>query len=170
VATGKTILQSSDDGATWHIPWTADANVIAICSDPAEPKNIYLATSASVNTPGKVFHCSLPADDKQPWRPDELTGDIPGVIKNFNILSRGPAKWPYLFASLRNQDPYMAGGPGLYQGIVGKFKKAHWQILGNGLPDSEIRDIQVIPLNPGSGKVFVATYGRGAWEFDLTND
>jgi hypothetical protein len=170
VATGQTILVSPDDGATWHIPLTADANVVAICSDPASPNSIYLATSSN-SVPGKVFHCSLPADAAQPWTPDDFTGDIPGVVTNLNILSRGTGKWPYLFASLKNQDPLRGiGGPGLYQGIVTgkKTKTAHWKIFGDGLPDSDIRDIQVIPINPGTGKILVATFGRGAWQMEVT--
>lgn len=51
-----------------------------------------------------------------------------------------------------------------WTGVYHKYKGQPWQPLGSGLPSVYISDME---YHPGTGKLRVATFGRGVWEIDL---
>jgi hypothetical protein len=165
VCVDRQVLQSSDDGTSWHVVYSTPADIVAMCADPSNLHSVYFATNTRFQ-PGKIFHALISDDATRGWRRvQELTGNVPGEVGCLALLSNGTGKSPYLYVALNNRESnYFLGGPGVYEATDLNRNNTKWSLCGTMLPDAWVRDLQMIPAGPRLGVLLAATWGRGCWQ------
>lgn len=145
------VLSSADGGSTFITRLTDNPGWPRVTRElfvhPFEPATVYLA--------GAVFgqpHVRRSLDAGTTW--ETLDGNLPDTpINVIGIDHRGLV--PVLYA----------GGDG------GVWRSADdgitWRRFGAGLPHANVVDLHVEPARSGSGRLVVATQGRGAWLIPL---
>jgi hypothetical protein len=81
----------------------------------------------------------------------DISGNIPSVVKKLVLYSKGTGRSPILYAATYE---------GVFRTKALSGATTAWTIFGTGLPDTDIWDLQINPVNHW---LYVATYGRGVW-------
>ncbi|MCP4216928.1 MAG: hypothetical protein GY765_19920 [bacterium] len=144
-ANGGEFFRTTDGGANWASPILPDAydSITRIAVDPNSP-NIVWVTMGNYRAGRKVFRSANGGDS---WQ--NLSGSLVNIPVNCLAI-----------------DP-LSGG--IYLGTdLGVFyagaADGNWVAYDNGLPNVIVNDIE---LHLNSGKIRIATYGRGLWEAPL---
>jgi hypothetical protein len=151
---GNTILKTTDNGVTWNDITPPGISAGAIFTNiTVDPTNANIAYFVSPNS-------SLDGKAGRVWERNGTTWTDIGAT-----LPVGLDPWSI------NMIPAATGIPngvllvgtdaGLY---ISKDLGATWALLGTGLPNVQIRDIE---YNQALNTLAVATYGSGAWEIEL---
>ena len=138
------LFRTTNDGADgWPEPnpgFNFGGGITGIAVDRENPNRVYLAIDA-----GRIWRS---ADAGSSWT--EITGDFPQALLTAGIALRSdsPALEPQVLLATGNA-PW-----------VGQLQGAswHWQRLGSGIPDGNVRDIQYNPINKVA---YVAVSARG---------
>lgn len=119
---------------------------LAIAVDPNNTKRIFITTNGTGTNAGQVWMTTTGGSS---WT--SIAGDLPS---NLNVLTMTA-----LFGSKKGKITLFIGtARGVY---ASKDLGKHWTLLGQGLPNAPVTDMQLLPSNH---KLFVATMGRGVWK------
>lgn len=141
----STLIRSIDGGNTWNIIYTHPSqSITSIVVHPTTPTKVYISLSG-YGAGQKVFQIDGTTATN-------ISGSLPNLP--VNIITYQP----------NSPDRLIIGND------MGVFARDNnntaWAPMGEGLPNVIVNDIEV---HTGSGKLKVATYGRGIWELDLSN-
>ncbi|MDF2188400.1 T9SS type A sorting domain-containing protein [Paraflavitalea sp. CAU 1676] len=138
---GATLYRTHNNGATW-VTVTAPATINAIYVSPVNPRKIYLACNSTTN---RVY---VSSDTGRTFQ--NISAGLPAlsarsVVVDDNVLE------------------------GIYVGMnVGVYYRdnvdTNWVEHASGLPLVAVNEVEI---QKSSGKLRVATYGRGVWETNL---
>lgn len=138
---------SKDGGATWTTPAAPSNNpsgITSIAVSPLNPEKIWVTTSAS---------------SSNVWRSDNagtswtsISAGLPSVAARSIVVADNAA-----------EDLYVGMNIGVY---TRSNVNTNWVEQATGLPLVAVNEVEIQKV---SGKLFVATYGRGIWESDLSN-
>jgi len=141
----STLVRTIDGGNTWNIVYTHPSqSITSIAVHPTIPTKVYFSLSG-YGSGQKVFQLDGTSATN-------ISGNLPNLP--VNIITYQP----------NSPDRLIIGND------MGVFARDNnnttWVPMGIGLPNVIVNDIEV---HTGSGKLKIATYGRGIWELDLTN-
>ncbi|MFH1279058.1 MAG: T9SS type A sorting domain-containing protein [Candidatus Eisenbacteria bacterium] len=137
-----------DDGGTW-----AYANSYGFSTGPATKIHAHPVDVASALVTfsgyGPYAHVALTTNYGVTWT--DVTGDLPSHPVNTIIVDpTDPNAW------------YIGTDMGVWWSRDGG---AHWEPFETGLPEAVVLDLEI---RRGTRKLVAGTYGRGAWEIDLS--
>jgi hypothetical protein len=141
---GTALYRTSDAGATWT-SITATGSITSICISPLNPQKIWITTSATSN------HVQVSTNMGTSWT--VMTMGLPALAARSIVVEDN-------------------ANEGLYVGMnIGVFYRDNinttWTNHATGLPLVAINEVEI---QKSSGKLRVATYGRGVWESDLQSN
>jgi hypothetical protein len=140
-------FRSINGGATWTnppAPGGTPANVTSITVSPLDPLKIWATTSATGNN---VF---VSTDGGDMWT--NISAGLPAIAARSIAVDNNAA-----------EDLYVGMNIGVY---TRNNVNTTWTVQATGLPLVAVREVEIQKV---SGKLFVATYGRGIWESGLSN-
>ncbi|HET6995319.1 MAG TPA: hypothetical protein VFI06_10080, partial [Chitinophagaceae bacterium] len=148
VSVDDKIFRTDKFGKNWSCIWKDPSAIQSFCFDPANPSAIYVSTD-SKNTKPKIM--VNPDVSTNPGNFIDITGNLDLSVTKMVLYSKGAGKNPILYVATRS---------GIYKTTRINGASTSWELFGTGLPDTDIRDLQVNPVNHW---LYVATYGRGVW-------
>jgi hypothetical protein len=136
--TGNTLYVTTNDGGSWTTR-TPPATINDIAVDPTNPSKIWIACNSTVN---RVL---VSTDAGATWT--NISGNLPAISARTVVVDDNADR-------------------GIYVGMnIGVFYKtetdASWTDYSTNLPLVAINELEI---QKASGKIRVATYGRGIWE------
>jgi hypothetical protein len=140
---GSTLYVTTNDGASWTTR-SAVGSINDIWVDPLNPQKIYLA----VNTANNLVMVSTDAGATFTSISHNLPAISPRSVRTDDATPR---------------NIYVALNIGVYHLVEGQTS---WTDFSTGLPKVPVNELEI---HKGSGKIRVATYGRGVWESPLAN-
>ncbi|MBL0272670.1 MAG: PKD domain-containing protein [Chitinophagaceae bacterium] len=135
---GNTLYVTTDDGANW-VTRTAPSTINDIAVDPTNPSKIWIACNSTTN------RVMVSTDAGATFT--NISGNLPAIIARTVVVD--------------NQTPR-----GIYVGMnIGVYYKdeasPNWVTYSDNLPLVAVNELEI---QFASGKIRVATYGRGVWE------
>jgi xyloglucan-specific exo-beta-1,4-glucanase len=143
----QTVKVTTDGGSNWTtITLPQGGSVKSIEVHPTDPTEVYIAYSGYLA--GKVYKSNNSGVN---WT--NITGSLPN-IPTHKILYN---------TSTTDGELFLATDLGVYYRTN---TMGDWALLGTGLPNVIVADIEI---HYGAEKLKIATFGRGAWEADISN-
>jgi photosystem II stability/assembly factor-like uncharacterized protein len=136
---------SADSGANWSTVNFGFGTVNSLDFSAASNDVLYV-TIPGYNPNGKVFKS---VDGGTTFT--NITGNLPNVVMKEVLVKQNQ----------NTETLFVATEIGVY---FTKNGGTNWDRLGQGLPNVDVRDIEIHYLND---KLVAATYGRGLWEIDI---
>jgi photosystem II stability/assembly factor-like uncharacterized protein len=138
---GSTLYVTTNDGATWTVR-SAPSTINDIAVDPTNPAKIWIACNSSSN---RVF---VSSDAGATFT--NISANLPAIVARTIAIDDKTPRGIYV---------------GMNIGVYFKEESAtNWMAYMNNLPLVAINELDI---QRSSGKIRVATYGRGVWETDL---
>jgi len=135
---GATLYVTTDDGATWAVR-SAPATINDIAVDPTNPSKIWIACNSSTN---RVL---VSTDAGATFT--NVSSNLPNIVARTIVVDDNTPRNLYI---------------GMNIGVSQKTKaEPNWTNYSNNLPLVAINELEI---QKNSGKIRVATYGRGIWE------
>lgn len=135
---GSTLYVTTDDGATWATR-TAPATINDIAVDPTNPAKIWIAGNSSSN------RLLVSTDAGATWT--NISAGLPAIVARAVVVDDNTPRGIYV---------------GMNVGVYYKTEAdATWTNYTANLPLVAINELEI---QKASGKLRVATYGRGVWE------
>jgi photosystem II stability/assembly factor-like uncharacterized protein len=152
---GNTVLVTGENGLKYSLNsgtnWVAvskPAGTVNSVDFNASVNSILYATVSGYTAGNKVYKS---IDSGATYT--NISGDLPNIVMKEVMLKQGQTS-EYLF---------LATELGVYTSNNGGV---NWKKLGNGLPNVDVRDIEIHYTND---KLVAATFGRGLWEINIAN-
>ncbi len=142
------VWRTTNDGASWIQSTTFPNNGLEtkIHAHPTEPATA-IVTYGGYGT--GLAHVLVTTNSGTSW--SDATGDLPDVPVNAVVVDPDvPAHW------------FVGTDVGVWRSTD---RGATWVPFGQGLPGVVVTDLEI---RRGARKLVAGTYGRGAWEIDLT--
>ncbi|HMB69156.1 MAG TPA: T9SS type A sorting domain-containing protein [bacterium] len=139
---------TTNDGATWTFSGTFPANGLET-KIHAHPGDVMTALATFGGYAMGGPHLVLTTDSGASWT--DVTGDLPDIPVNTVIVDPG-----------RTDDWYAGTDIGVWCSTNGG---ANWTPFGTSLPNVVVTDLEI---RRATRKLVAGTYGRGAWEADLS--
>jgi hypothetical protein len=140
---GSTLYVTTDDGATWATR-SAPANISDICIDPTDPNKIWVALISSTN--------SVMVSTNAGATFTNVSTGLPAISARTVVVDNNTPRGLYV---------------GMNIGVYYKLETAaSWTNFSDNLPVVAINELEI---QHASGKIRVATYGRGVWESPVAN-
>ncbi|MCI0680878.1 MAG: autotransporter-associated beta strand repeat-containing protein [Gemmataceae bacterium] len=144
VTDGNSVFLTKNHGVSWTDRTTGLAGlgfIVDLEVDPTHRDTVYAVRNV---TNGGVWQTT---DAGQNWT--EITHDLPSA-----------PVWKVVLDP-RTKDLYVGTDLGVYRLLFGT---THWQHFGNGLANTQVRDLE---LNPATNTLLAGTYGRGVYRLFL---
>lgn len=140
---------SSNGGTTWSsVSGSVTGSINSVDFDATNSNTMYVTVS-SYSAGNKIFKSTNGGTSFT-----NISGDLPNIVIKEVLLKQGQSE-EYLF---------LATELGVYYSVNAGV---NWSKLGNGLPNVDVRDIEI---HYTADKLVAATFGRGLWEVDITNN
>jgi len=139
------IFSSKDGGASWTKYARPSYFIVSICISPLNPEKIWVLTDSAV---GRLY-----VSNNMGASFTNITSGLPALHARSVVVERNS-----------NEGLYVATNIGVY---YRDNKNSNWVLHGTGLPLVAINEVEI---QESSGKLRVATYGRGVWESDLQSN
>lgn len=139
------LYRTTNGGGTWEQVYSNPSfSITAIAVHPTSPTRVYVVVSG-YGSGQKVYEINGSVATN-------ISGNLPNLPVNAIVYQPGSSDRLYI---------------GNDMGIFTKDRNtANWSPAGTGLPNVIVNDIEI---HSGTGKLKIATYGRGVWELDLLN-
>jgi hypothetical protein len=138
---GATLYVTTNDGATWTVR-SAPSTINDIAVDPTNPVKIWIACNSSSN---RVL---VSSDAGATFT--NISANLPAIVARTIAIDDQTPRGIYV---------------GMNIGVYFKEESAtNWASYMSSLPLVAINELEI---QKSSGKIRVATYGRGVWETDL---
>jgi len=125
-------------------------NVARIAVDPSDPRTLYAVFGGfNVQTPDTPGHVLMSRDGGGSW--DDISENLPDAPLSSVVVDRRDK-----YAGV-----YVGGGLGVW--VLQKGSQ-EWLPYGTGMPFALVTSLK---LNPATGVMAAATYGRSAWVLDM---
>ncbi|MBK7438481.1 MAG: T9SS type A sorting domain-containing protein [Saprospiraceae bacterium] len=190
----KNIWKSTNNGTTWSAISAGNTiNVRALAIAPSDANIVYYSTDADLSSGNRLFKTTTGTNSWTALTNPTNVGRISSIaIDNLNpnnvwvtisgynagekvyVSTNGGSSWTNISGSLPNIPSnslafYNGSNGGVYLGMdIGVYYRDNsmtdWALFNAGLPNVEVADIEI---QYALGKVRVASYGRGVWEFDM---
>jgi photosystem II stability/assembly factor-like uncharacterized protein len=135
------LYRTSNGGATWD-SITAPANINAIFVSPVNPAKIYLACNSTTN---RVF-----VSTDRGSTLTNISAGLPNLVARSIVVDNNPSESIYV---------------GMNVGVYYRDNvDTNWVEHASNLPLVAVNEVEI---QKSSGKLRVATYGRGVWETNL---
>ncbi len=135
---GSTLYVTTDDGATWAVR-AAPATINDICVDPTNPSKIWVALNSTSN------RIMVSTDAGATFT--NISSNLPAIVARTIVTDDNTPRGIYVGMNI-----------GVYYQLEGD---ANWTAYSDNLPLVGINELEI---QKASGKIRVATYGRGVWE------
>ena len=137
-STGSTLYVTTNDGATWTTR-VAPSTINDIAVDPTDPNKIWIACNSTSN------RIMVSTDAGATFT--NISANLPGIVARTVVVDDNTPR-------------------GIYAGMnIGVYFReegtASWTNFSDNLPLVAINELEI---QKASGKIRVATYGRGVWE------
>lgn len=141
---GATLYVTTNDGANW-VTRTAPATINDICVDPANPDKIWIACNSTSN------RILVSTDAGATFT--NISSNLPAIAARTVVVDDNTPRNLYV---------------GMNIGVYHKTEsQANWANYSDNLPLVAINELEI---QKASGKIRVATYGRGIWESPLATN
>ena len=140
-------FRSKNAGVTWETPAAPDGRpdlITSIAVSPLNPEKIWVTTSATSN------NVWVSTNAGTTWT--NISAGLPSIAARSIAVDNNVA-----------EDLYLGMNIGVY---TRSNTNATWTVQATGLPLVAVNEVEIQKI---SGKLFVATYGRGVWESALSN-
>ena len=140
-------FRSKNAGVTWSQlggPNNTGSDISSIAVSPLNPEKIWVTTTAASNN---VF---VSTDAGSTWT--NISAGLPTIGARSIVVDNNAA-----------EDLYLGMNIGVY---TRSNNSPTWTVQATGLPLVAVNEVEIQKV---SGKLFVATYGRGIWESGLSN-
>jgi hypothetical protein len=138
---GAKLFRTNNGGATWDSV-TAPAAINAIYVSQVNPEKIYLALNSTTN---RVF-----VSTDRGTTLTNISAGLPAVVARSIVVDNNPSESIYV---------------GMNVGVYYRDNvDTNWVEHASGLPLVAVNEVEI---QKSSGKLRVATYGRGVWETNL---
>lgn len=146
VIQGTSVFKTTNAGTSWtNITAGISGSPTYIAFDPTDANNAWVTVSG-YSAGNKVF---VTTNGGTTWT--NVSSNLPNLPANCIVYEPGTSDRIYV---------------GMDVGVYYKDNStANWTLYNTGLPNVPIADLEMSPANPG--KIFAATYGRGAWKVDV---
>ena len=139
-----------DNGLNW-----GGGGITGIAVDPSNTSSVYISTDAGLYAPGKVWRT---VNSGSSWT--DIMGDLPNLPLNTIAIYRTP--------SIQNPLIFVGADPGVFVSNLqsNHLGQIHWMRYGNGLPDVEVKNLEIkSAIRPAStfDAITAGTYGRGVF-------
>ncbi len=135
---GAALYVTTDDGATWAIR-SAPATINDITIDPSNPSKIWIACNSATN------RILVSTDAGATFT--NVSSNLPNIVARTIVVDDNTPRNLYV---------------GMNIGVYHKTESdANWATYSDNLPLVAINELEI---QKNSGKIRVATYGRGIWE------
>lgn len=143
---GNNLYKTTDAGVTWALVNTGlPNNKTYVAVNPTNPNHVWV-TISGYTAGSKVFEST---NGGTSWT--NISSNLPNLPANCIMYEPGSSDRVYI---------------GMDVGVYYKDNTTtNWTLYNTGLPNVPISDLEMSPANPG--KIFAATYGRGAWKVDV---
>lgn len=144
---GNSVFFTNNAGTSWTnvSSGISGGSPTYVAIDPTDPNNAWVTVSG-YTAGSKVF---MTTNGGTAWT--NVSSNLPNLPANCIVYEPGTSDRVYV---------------GMDVGVYYKDNSSpNWTIYNTGLPNVPISDLEMSPANPG--KIFAATYGRGAWKVDV---
>lgn len=143
---GTVLYKTTDGGVTWtNVNTGLPNNKTYVAIDPTDPNQAWVTVSG-YTAGSKVF---MTTNGGTSWT--NISSNLPNLPANCIMYEPGTSDRVYV---------------GMDVGVYYKDNSTtNWTLYNTGLPNVPISDLEMSAANPG--KIFAATYGRGAWKVDV---
>lgn len=144
---GTSVFKTTNAGTSWTNVTTGITGGAPtyVAIDPTDPNNAWVTVSG-YSAGNKVF---MTTNGGTSWT--NVSSNLPNLPANCIVYEPGTSDRIYV---------------GMDVGVYYKDNStANWTLYNTGLPNTPISDLEISPANPG--KLYAATYGRGAWKVDV---
>jgi len=140
---GATLYVTTDDGATWAIR-SAPSTINDIAVDPTNPSKIWIACNSATN------RILVSTDAGATFT--NVSSNLPNIVARTIVVDDNTPSGMYV---------------GMNIGVYYKTESdVNWTNYSDNLPLVAINELEI---QKNSGKIRVATYGRGIWESPVAN-
>ena len=138
---GSTLYVTTNGGSSWN-SYSAGGSITSISVSPTNPSKVYVTTSSTSS--------NVKVSSNAGATFTTISSGLPSIAAR-SITVDGNAE----------ESIYVGMNSGVY---YRDNNNPAWVVFGSGLPFVAIQDIEI---QQSSGKLRLATYGRGVWETDI---
>jgi hypothetical protein len=159
------VWRTLDAGKTWTevdngLNW-GGGGITGIAVDPSNAAAVYVSTNSGVYAPRRIWHT---VDSGSSWT--DITRDLPNLQLSTIAIYRSPniVHASALIFVGADPDVFVSNMQSNHMGQI------HWVQYGNGLPDVEVKDLEIRPaIRPAStfDTITAGTFGRGVFEASI---
>ncbi len=143
-SSGWLLFRTSNGGTSWSID-TVKSEITSIFVSPTNPEKIWITCN---NKSSQVFVSTDMGNNFT-----DISSGLPALSARSVVVEDNPLEGVYV---------------GMNVGVYYRDNKnKNWALHGEGLPLVAINEVEI---QESSGKLRVATYGRGVWESDLQSN